>query len=119
MKRPMVRAGVSRSTLLVAGFVALAYASLAALAASCAVSHVDPSSGHTHQGSQDAIPHNALCTWACQATSDAGPATEPPALSIGPVVRLVASSPNKVIPSRASSQFHSRAPPSIPFVRIG
>jgi hypothetical protein len=99
----MTRSAVSRSTVLVAGFVALVYASLAVMAASCAVSHVDPSNGQAHHGSKESAPHNALCAWACQATSDAGLVTESPALSIGPVVRLVVSSPNQVTPSLFSS----------------
>ena len=115
----MTRSGVSRSTVLVAGFVALVYASLAAMAASCAMSHVDPSSGHAHHGSQEAAPHNALCAWACQATSDAGLVPEPPALSSTPIVRLMVSSPNQEIPSLSSSLLRSRAPPSVPFVLIG
>ncbi len=114
-----MRSGVSRSTVLVAGFVALVYASLMAMAAGCALSHVDPFSDHTHHGSQEAGPHNALCALACQATSDAGLVTEPPALSTGPVVRLAVSSSNKVIPSLSSSLPRSRAPPSVPFVLIG
>ena len=115
----MTRFGVSRSSVLVAGFVALIYASLAAMAATCSFSHVEVSSGHAHHGSQDAAPHNALCAWACQATSDAGLVTEPPALSAGSVARLVVSSPNHVIPVHSSSLLHSRAPPAISFILIG
>ena len=114
----MTRSGVSRSTVLVSGFVALVYASLALMAASCALSHVDPSSGHAHHGSKEAAPHNALCAWACQATSDAGLVPEPPALSSTPVVRLVGSSPNQEIPSLFSFLLRSRAPPSVFFVLI-
>ena len=115
----MTRSGVSRSSVLVAGLVALVYASLAAMAATCSFSHAEVSSGHAHHGSQDAAPHNALCAWACQATSDAGLVTEPLALSVGPVARLVISSPNHVAPLRASSLLHSRAPPAISFILIG
>jgi hypothetical protein len=115
----MTRSAVSRSTVLVAGFVALVYASLAVMAASCAVSHVDPSSGHAHHGSQESASHNALCAWACQATSDAGLIPESPSLSTGSVVRLVVSSPNQLVPSLSSSLLRSRAPPSVPFVLIG
>jgi hypothetical protein len=115
----MTRSGVSRNTVLVAGFVALVYASLAAMAASCALSHVDLSSGHAHHSSGEAAPHNALCAWACQATSDAGLVPESPALLTQPVVRLVVSSPNKVFPSGSSSLLRSRAPPSVPCVFIG
>lgn len=119
VEKLMTRPGISRSTVLVAGFVALAYVSLAAMAASCALSHVDHASGHAHHGSHEAAPHNALCAWACQATFDAGLVTESPALSTGPVVRLVVPSPNQVIPSLSSSLLRSHAPPSVPFVRIG
>jgi hypothetical protein len=119
VEKLMMRSAVSRSTVLVAGFVALVYASLAVMAASCAMSHVDPSSGHAHHGSQESAPHNALCAWACQATSDAGLVPESPALSTGPVVRLVVSSPNQEIPSLSSTLLRSRAPPSVFFVLIG
>lgn len=44
----MMRSVKSRNTMLVAGLVALVYASLAVMAASCAFSHVDASSGHAH-----------------------------------------------------------------------
>jgi len=115
----MTRSAVSRSTVLVAGFVALVYVSLAVMAASCAVSHVDPSGGHAHHGSKEAAPHNALCAWACPATSDAGLVTESPAWAIGPVVRLVVSSLSQVAPSHSSSLLRSRAPPSGLFVLIG
>ncbi len=43
----MIRSTRSRNTVLVAGLVALVYASLAVMAASCALRHVDPSNGHT------------------------------------------------------------------------
>ena len=115
----MIRSASSRNTVLVAGLVALVYASLAVMAASCALHHVDPSNGHAHHGSDEAAPHNALCAWACQATSDAGLVTEPSALSISPVVQLVVSSPNQETPSLSSSLLRSRAPPSGPFVFIG
>ena len=115
----MIRSARSRNTVLVAGLVALVYASLAVMAASCALRHVDPSNGHAHQSSHEAAPHNALCAWACQATSDAGLVTEPSALSISPVVQLVVSSPNQETPSLSSSLLRSRAPPSVRFVLIG
>ena len=114
-----MRSAVSRSTVLVAGFVALVYASLAVMAASCAMSHVDPSSGHAHHGSQESAPHNALCAWACQAAFDAGLVPESPALTSTLIVRLMVASPNQVIPSFSSALLRSRAPPSVPFVLIG
>jgi hypothetical protein len=119
VEKLMTRSAISRSTVLVAGFVALVYASLAVMAASCAMSHVDPSSGHAHHGSQESAPRNALCAWACQTTTDAGLVPEPPALSPGPVVRLLVSSLSQVAPSHSSSLLRSRAPPSVRFVLIG
>jgi hypothetical protein len=115
----MTRSGLSRSAVLVAGFMVLVYASLVAVAASCAFSHVDPSNGHAHHGTQESAPHNALCAWACQATSDAGLIPESPALSMSPVVQLVVLFPHQEVPSLSSSLLHSRAPPSAPFVLIG
>jgi hypothetical protein len=117
----MMRSVRSRhiNTMLVAGFVALVYASLAAMAASCALGHVDASMIHAHHGSQEAVPHNALCAWACQATSDAGLASEPPALSTSPAVQLVFSSLNHEISPLSPAPLCSRAPPSMPFVLIG
>ena len=114
-----MRSVKSRNTMLVAGLVALVYASLAVMAASCALRHVDPPNGHTHQSSHEAAPHNALCAWACQATSDAGLSPAPSALSMGPAVRLVISSPHQETPSLSSSLLRSRAPPSVRVVLIG
>jgi hypothetical protein len=115
----MARSSGSRNTMLVAGLVALVYASLAVMAASCAFSHVDASNGHTHHGAQAAGPHNALCAWACQATSDAGLGPESPALATGPVAQLLVSSFHPLISSSCSSLLHSRAPPSAHVVLIG
>ena len=115
----MIRSAVSRNTVLVAGFVALVYASLAAMAASWALNHIDASSGHAHHGSHEAAPHNTLCVWACQAMSDAGLVTEPPTLSTSQLVRLVTSLPHQEIPPLSFFSLHSRAHPSVPFVCIG
>jgi hypothetical protein len=115
----MMRSARSRHTMLVAGLVALVYASLAVMAASCAFSHVDAFNGHAHHGSDEAGPHNALCAWACQATSDAGLVPEASALSLGPVAQLVVSSSHHAISSSSSSLLHSRAPPSVLVVLIG
>jgi hypothetical protein len=119
MKKLMTRFCVPRSTVLVAGFVALVYASLAAVSATCAFSHVDPSNSHAHHGSQESAPHNALCAWACQATSDAGLIQESPALSMSPVVQLAVLAPHQEVLSLSSSLLRSRAPPSVFFVLIG
>ena len=115
----MIRSALSRNTVLVAGLVALVYASLAVMAASCALRHVDPSNGYAHHRSHEAAPHNALCAWACQAISDTELAAEPSLLSMSPVVQLVVSSAHHGTPSLSSSLLRSRAPPSGPFVCVG
>lgn len=115
----MTHSGVSRNTVLIAGFVALIYASLAAMAASCASSHVDPSNSHAHHSAHETAPHNALCAWACQATSDAGLVPEPPAWSMNLFDRLVSTVPYQDCASLAPSLLHSRAPPSRSFLLIG
>ena len=114
-----MRSDVSRSAILVAGFVVLVHTSLAVMAASCALRHVDPSNGHTHHSSHEAAPHNAPCAWACQAMSDAGLVTEPPTLSTSQLVRLVTSLPHQEIPPLSFFPLHSRAHPSVSFVCIG
>ena len=114
-----MRSDVSRSAILVAGFVVLVHTSLAVMAASCALRHVDPSNGHTHHSSHEAASHNAPCAWACQAMSDAGLVTEPPTLSTSQLVRLVTSLPTQEIPPLSFFSLHSRAHPSVPFVCIG
>ncbi len=115
----MTRSSVSRNTALVAGLVALVYVSLAAMAASCAFSHVDSSNSHAHHGAQEPGPHSGLCAWACQATSDAGLMTAPTSPSIGPVVRRVLASPHQNILAHASSPLHSRAPPAVSCILVG
>ncbi|NOT95162.1 MAG: hypothetical protein HOP00_02470 [Nitrospira sp.] len=109
----------NRQMVLPAVLVALSYAALVVLAAVCAFGHGDPSSSHAHHGSPEASPHNALCAWTCQATSDAVVAMASPMATSGPVVRLVMLPPHQPASSSSSSVLHSRAPPSMPFARIG
>lgn len=119
LSRVMTHSGVSHSTILVAGFVALAYGSLMGMAANCALRHIGPSNSHTHHGSQESGPYNAaLCALACQAIPDAGLVPESLALSTSQVVRLVVTSPDQEFPSLSSSLLRSRAPPSMPFISI-
>jgi hypothetical protein len=106
----MMRSAISRNTVLVAGLVALVYASLAVMAASCALRHGDPSNGHTHHGSDEAAPHNALCAWACQVTSDAGLVPEPPTLAMSLIVRFATVPPHQEIPPSSFFSLRPRAP---------
>jgi hypothetical protein len=93
------------------------YSLLAFTASGCFFLHGTEHHAESHHS--EPADHSSLCAWACQATSDAWPATESPALSTGPVVRLVVSSLNQVIPSLSSSLLHSRAPPPVLFILIG
>ena len=117
--RLMTRSGLSRKSVLVAGLVALIYTTLVVIVSACPFGHVDAPGGHAHHRSHESSPHNALCAWACQATSDAVVAMETPMASSGPVVRQVVLLPSRLILSSFSPWLHSRAPPSIPFVYIG
>jgi hypothetical protein len=111
--------GFSCRTMYVAGLVALVYTALAVLAAGCLLSHAAHAGVHENHESQEAVPHNALCAWACQGTSEVGLVAEPPALSTGQAVRLPAVFPHRTFLSASSFPLHSRAPPSVPFAFIG
>ena len=115
----VIRSGFSRQRECVVGLVALVYASLVVLAAACAFGHVESPGGHAHHGSAEAPPHSALCAWTCQAASDAVAAVGEPMAPGGPLVPLVAWSPDLPAASSPASPLHSRAPPSSPFLRIG
>ncbi|THJ20319.1 MAG: hypothetical protein CAF44_011820 [Nitrospira sp. CG24D] len=98
--------------------VALSYAALIVLAAVCLFGHASLSGGHGHHGSSEAAPHNALCAWACQATSDAVVSIAFPMASSGFVVLLVVASSDSPA-SSSLSVLHSRGPPSDHILSIG
>lgn len=98
--------------------VALSYVSLVVLAAACAFGHADMAGSHAHHGSHESGPHNALCAWACQATSDAVVAMGPSLAPSGLVVRQVVV-PSDPSASSSLSVLRSRAPPSGRLILIG
>ncbi|NOS77521.1 MAG: hypothetical protein HOP35_06210 [Nitrospira sp.] len=114
----MIRPGLSQQRVYLAGFVALVYVSLVVLTSTCAFGHADMSGSHAHHGSSESAPHNALCAWACQATSDAVVSIAFPMASSGLVVQLVVASSDPPA-SSSLSVLHSRAPPSGHMVLIG
>jgi hypothetical protein len=99
--------------------LALSYTALVVLAAVCVFGHAGLSGGHGHHGSSEAAPHNALCAWACQATSDAVVSLASPMASTGLVAQHIVLPPHQPASSPSSSMLHSRAPPSISFACIG
>lgn len=108
-----------QSMVLSAALVALSYVALVVLAAACAFGHADTIGDHAHHGSSEAAPHNALCAWACQATSDAVVSLASSMASTELIAQHIALPPHQLAPSPSSARLHSRAPPSISFACIG
>ena len=101
------------------GLVTLAYGALLVMAAGCALSHVDRAQGHHHHDEQGSSPQNVLCSWACHATADTAMAAGPPSTVVELVVERSNFAPNLPILPISSSIVHSRAPPSVSFVKLG
>ncbi len=111
---------VYRRKVCLIGIVTLIYSVLTVMAAGCTLTHADRSQGHQHHHSEEgSSDHNVLCVWACQATADAAEASE----SL-PTVMELAVGPADFTSSRLCllqppSGAQPRAPPSIPFIRLG
>ncbi|UVT15405.1 MAG: hypothetical protein H8K04_16580 [Nitrospira sp.] len=102
------------------GLVTLVYSVLLVLAAGCALAHTDPSQSHHHHHSeQESSGLNSLCTWGCQATADATVAIGPPTTVTEILVGSIDLTHYRFIHSAVFSAVHTRAPPSIPLVRLG
>ena len=104
----------------IAGCAGLLYAVLLVLGGSCNLVHGDLTQSHQHHhADESSSAADQFCAWACQATADtiaeAGPPLAVKDLVSGPVDF---SSPELLL-SIDSSAIHSRAPPSISFVRLG
>ena len=104
----------------VAGCAALLYAVLLVLGSSCHLVHGNLSqSHHHHHADEGSSAADQFCAWACQATADS--VAEGGSLL---AVRDLVSGPVEftstgLLLSIDSSAIHSRAPPSIFFVRLG
>lgn len=110
----------SLSHLSIAGCAALLYAVLLVLGSSCNLVHGDLNqSHHHHHTDEDSSAADQFCAWACQATADTVAEAGPPL-----AVRDLDSEPaeftsSELVFSAYASAIHSRAPPSISFVRLG
>ncbi|MGQ0556555.1 MAG: hypothetical protein ACT4PN_11510 [Nitrospiraceae bacterium] len=116
----MMRSRVSRPSLCLIALVTLAYSALLVLFTGCVLVHADRSQSHqNHHSEQGSSGLNSLCAWACQATADAVAAIGP-----SPTVTEILACPADPIPypfirSADVSTVPTRAPPSIPFVKLG
>jgi|CXWL01.1.fsa_nt_gi hypothetical protein len=100
--------------------VALIYVALSVMNASCMLTHAQQVlNDHHHHSHDGSSPQNAFCAWACQATADTI-AEGGPQLAVRDLVSGPAEFTSAGLPySTYSSAIHSRAPPSVFFVRIG
>lgn len=116
----MMRFHVCRRKACLVELVALIYSALLVMAAGCALDHADRSQNHQHHhGEERSSDHNLLCAWACQATTDAAEASGPPPTAAGLVVGLDDLDSHRLCLLPLSSTVQARAPPSVPFVRLG
>ena len=115
-----MRFHISRHNVCLIGLVALIYSALTVMAAGCALNHVDRSQSHQHHHSEQGSPdQNLLCAWACQATADAAAASGSPPAVTKLMVGLADFTSSRLYLFQRSSTVRSRAPPPIPFVRLG
>ena len=115
-----MRSHVFRHNVYFIGLVALIYSALTVMAAGCALTHTDRSQNHQHhhneKGSSD---HSVLCVWACQATADAAEAGESPQFVTELEARPADLDSHRLCLLQPPSSAQTRAPPSIPFIRLG
>lgn len=120
MVRLMTRSRISHPSRYLIGLVTFVYSVLLVMAAGCALAHADRSqSQQHHHGEQGSSTQNSLCAWACQATADTAVAIGSPSTVAELVVALSILVSDQPILSISSAMVHSRAPPSIPFFRLG
>ncbi len=104
----------------IAGFAVLLYAVLLVLGSSCNLVHGDLNQSHQHHhADESSSAADQFCAWACQATADTVAEAGPP-LAVKDLVSGPAEfSSTELLLLIDSSAVHSRAPPSISFVRLG
>ncbi|MBS0181545.1 MAG: hypothetical protein JSS39_04035 [Nitrospira sp.] len=116
----MMRSHVCCRKVWLVELVTLIYSALLVMAAGCALDHADPSQNHQHHHSEErSSDHNLLCAWACQATTDAAEASEPPPAAAGLAVGPADFDSHRLCLLPLSSTLQARAPPSVPFIRLG
>lgn len=121
MVKFMMRSHVFRRNMCFIGLVTLIHSALLVMAVGCSLTHADGSQRHQrhHHSEEQSSNHNVLCALACHATVDNAEASAPPPtaaeLMVGPAD--LASHQLGFLQPRSGVQ--TRAPPSIPFIRLG
>jgi len=119
MMKVVRHSSISRQSICLALFLTLVYSILLVMAAGCAFAHAGQAEHQHHHDEQGSSAKNSLCAWACQATADTLVVIGPPLSVAELVVERYNLISNPLICSISSSTVPSRAPPSIPFVRLG
>ncbi len=120
MVKLMMWPRVSRHGLCLIALITLLYSTLLVIVTGCASAHADRSpSHHSHHSQQGSSGLDSLCAWTCQATADAvtaiGPSPAATEIFAGPANLT----PYSFIRSVDVSAVPARAPPSIPFIKLG
>lgn len=103
-----------------AGCAALLYALLLFLGSSCNLVHGDLNhSHHHHHADEGSSAADQFCAWACQATADTVAEAGPPLAVTDLISGPAEFTSTELLLSIDSSAIHSRAPPSLSFVRLG
>lgn len=123
MMKFMQRSRISSHAAWIAGCAALIYAVLAVMSVGCALAHADRAQNHHHQSDESSSAQNALCAWACQATSDVAMAPESPKAMAWLVVEPTVLTPDPRLTSSGlsirRSPCSSRAHPCLVWIGIG
>lgn len=93
----------------VAGVVAVLYVALVCLATGCVFAHAGMPGGHDHHAPDPG--HSSLCVWSCQATSNVGLLSDPPAVAAEAAERLAPPSASLPVAPRTAELSRGRAPP--------
>ncbi|MDR4480186.1 MAG: hypothetical protein R3B37_10660 [Nitrospira sp.] len=105
MNRPTSKTSVAALAL---GVVCV-YMALALVAPGCSFAHAAPTgSHHQHSGTES---HSALCSWACQATTDVGPISHEDVGAAWVAQSFTLISPPRFLSVGDTSSLHARAPP--------
>lgn len=106
----------SSRTVWISGCTVLIYAVLVLVSASCGIVHAQLDGDAHHHHEKGSSAQGAFCAWACQLTSEAAVAAEPPDAEICLVAETVM--PTADLPGASFKRlgFPSRAPPRMPSV---
>lgn len=115
----MMRSRQSPLMVQITGCTVFIYAVLVVISASCGIVHAEQGrDSHHHQGKGSAA-QSAFCAWACQITSQAAEAAEPPDTAIQLILETALSVVDSSVTSSSRVGFPSRAPPCMPLLVFG